>query len=369
MSRTSARDFYDVLGVQKGASKDDIKAAYRKMALQFHPDRNKSPEAEEKFKEISEAYAVLYDDEKRKQYDTYGKEGVYQRYSQEDIFRGADFGDVFRDTGFGYAGGFEEILGAFFGMGSGRGGGRTRRGGDLTLHLQISLEEAVNDATKEIEIPRTELCSVCRGSGAAPGTAPKKCTQCGGTGQLQRVQNTGFARFIRVEECGKCRGTGSIVELPCKECRGNGRVRRQRKIRIQVPAGVDDGHTLRLRGEGEAGEAGSPPGDLYVVVNIPEHPVFKRRDSDLFVEAHVNAVEAMLGTQLRVPTLYGDVMLEVPSGTQPGTSFKVKGKGLPRLNSFGKGDEYAVVRIDVPKNLNGRQKDLLKQLLREGRVQ
>ena len=369
MSSTSTRDFYDVLGVQKDASKDDIKAAYRRLALQYHPDRNKSPDAEDKFKEISEAFAVLSDDEKRKQYDTYGKEGVYQKYAQDDIYRGADFQDVFRDMGFGYGGGFEDILGAFFGAGAGRGGGRPRRGGDLTLHMQISLEDAINDVTKEIEIPRTELCGICRGSGASPGTTPRKCPQCGGTGQLQRMQNAGFARFIRVETCGKCRGTGNIVDSPCKECKGSGHIRRQRKIRIQIPAGVDDGHTLRLRGEGEAGEAGSPPGDLYVLVNIPEHPVFKRRDSDVYVEARVNAVDAMLGTELRVPTLYGDTMLDIPSGTQPGTQFKIKGKGLPRLNSFGKGDEYAVVRVDVPKSLNGRQKDLLKQLQREGKIQ
>jgi molecular chaperone DnaJ len=368
VSSTSARDFYDVLGVKNDASKDDIKAAYRRMALQFHPDRNKSPEAEEKFKEISEAYAVLSDDEKRKQYDAYGKEGVYQKYGEENIYRGADFQDIFRDMGFGYGGGFEDILGTFFGVGAGRGG-RARRGGDLTLHLQLNLEEAVSDVTKEIEIPRTELCGVCRGSGASPGTTPRRCPQCGGTGQIQKMQNAGFARFIRVETCGKCRGTGNFVDSPCKECKGTGHVRRLRKIRIQVPAGVDDGHTLRLRGEGEAGEAGTPPGDLYVLVNIPEHPVFKRRESDLFVEARVNAVDAMLGTELRVPTLYGDTILEIPSGTQPGTQFKIKGKGLPRLNSFGKGDEYAVVRVDIPRSLNGRQKDLLKQLQREGKVQ
>ncbi len=368
MSSTSARDFYDVLGVKRDASKDDIKAAYRRMALQFHPDRNKSAGAEEKFKEISEAYAVLSDDEKRKQYDTYGREAVYQKYGEENIYRGADFQDIFRDMGFGYGGGFEDILGAFFGAGAGRGGG-ARRGSDLQYRLQLSLEEAVSDVTKEIEIPRTELCGICRGSGASPGTTPRRCPQCGGTGQIQKMQNAGFARFIRVETCGKCRGTGNGVDSPCKECRGTGHVRRLRKIRIQVPAGVDDGHTLRLRGEGEAGVAGTPPGDLYVVVSIPEHPVFKRRDSDLFVEAHVNAVDAMLGTELRVPTLYGDTILEIPSGTQPGTQFKIKGKGLPRLNSFGKGDEYAVVRIDIPKSLNGRQKDLLKQLQREGKLQ
>jgi molecular chaperone DnaJ len=268
--------------------------------------------------------------------------------------------------GFGYGGGFDDILSAFFGA-AGRGS-RPRRGGDLTLHLQLGLEEVVDDVTKEIEIPRTEVCGICRGSGASPGTTPRRCPQCGGTGQLQKMQNAGFARFIRVETCGKCRGTGNIVDSPCKECKGQGRVRRVRKIRIQVPAGVDDGHTLRLRGEGEAGEAGTPPGDLYVVVNIPEHATFKRRDSDIFVEAHVNAVDAMLGTQIRVPTLYGETLLDIPGGTQPGSQFKIKGKGLARLNSFGKGDEYAIVRVDVPKSLNGRQKDLLRQVLRDGNL-
>ena len=339
------------------------------MALQFHPDRNKSPEAEEKFKEVSEAYAVLSDDEKRKQYDTYGKEGVYQRYGgQEDSLQGRQLPGRLPGHGVRLRRRLRGHPRRVLRRGREATGAGLDGAGDLTLHLQMGLEDAVHDVTKEIEIPRTELCSLCRGSGAAPGTTPKKCTQCGGTGQVQRIQNTGFARFIRVETCGKCRGRGTIIDNPCKECKGNGRVRRQRKIRIQVPAGVDDGHTLRLRGEGEAGEAGTPPGDLYVVMNIPEHPVFKRRDSDLYVEAHVNAVEAMLGTELRVPTLYGDAMLDIPSGTQPATPFKIKGKGLPRLNSFGKGDEYAVVRVDVPKSLSGRQKDLLKQMQKEGRL-
>jgi len=365
VSGASTRDYYDVLGIPKTAGKDDIKAAYRKLALQYHPDRNKSPEAEEKFKEMSEAYAVLSDDEKRKQYDTYGKEAVYERYGQEDIFRGADFSDIFGNAGgFGFGGGFEDLLGALLGGAGGRR--RANRGDDLTLHMQLSLEEVVNEVTKEIEIPRTEVCSVCGGNGAAPGTTPRRCDQCGGTGQVQRTLNAGL-RFVRVEPCGKCRGTGAIVDSPCKQCRGSGRVRRQRKIRIQVPAGVDDGHTLRLRGEGEAGEGGTPPGDLYVVVNIPEHPIFKRRESDVYVGARVNAVEAMLGTQIKAPTLYGDIMLDIPSGTQPGATFKVKGKGVPRLNSFGKGDEYVVVNVDVPKGLSGKQKDLLRQVLKEGR--
>lgn len=366
MSSASTRDFYDVLGVPKTAKKDDIKAAYRKMAMQYHPDRNKSAEAEEKFKELSEAYAVLSDDEKRRQYDTYGREGIDQRYSQEDIFRGADFQDIFRGSGFGFGGGFEDILSAFFGQATGRRAG-PRRGNDLTMHLQMRLEDAVNDVTKDVEIPRLEACRTCGGNGAAPGTTPKRCPQCGGAGQVQKLQNAGFARFIRVETCNKCRGTGALIDVPCKECRGSGKVRRQRKLSIRIPAGVDDGHTLRLRGEGEVGDAGTPPGDLYVVVNIPEHPIFKRSESDIFVQARVNAVDAMLGTQVRVPTLYGDIMLDVPAGTQSGERFKVKGKGLPRLG-FGKGDEFVVVTVEVPRSLSGKQKELLRQIQREGKI-
>ena len=364
MSSTSTRDFYDVLGIQKNASKDDIKAAYRKLALQFHPDRNKSPEAEEKFKEISEAYAVLSDDDKRKQYDAYGKEGVYQKYSQEDIFRGADFSDVFRGTGFG---GFDDIFGQLFG-----GGGARRapqKGNDLQVRIQMRLEDVVKDASRELEIPRTELCPVCAGSGAAPGTSPRTCPQCQGAGQVQRVQNAGFARFIRVEACSRCGGRGTLIDDPCKECRGRGTVHRTRKIRVDIPAGVDDGHVLRLRGEGEAGQQGTPPGDLYVVINIPEHPIYRRRDSDLYVDTRINAIEAMLGTQVRVPTLYGDAKLDIPAGTQPGATFKIKGKGLPRVNSFGKGDEFVVTGVYVPKSLSGRQKEVLRELLQEGKIQ
>lgn len=360
MSSASGGDFYETLGVQKGASKDEIKGAYRKLALQYHPDRNKDPAAEERFKSISEAYAVLSDDEKRKQYDTYGKEGVYQRYgSEEDIFRGTDFSDVFRGTG------FDDIFSQFF------GGGRSgpRRGNDISLRMTLRLEDVVNDSSREVEIPRAEACPVCGGSGATPGTTSRTCPQCGGAGQVQKVSSAGFARFIRVETCGRCGGKGRVTDSPCKECKGRGIVRRNRKIRIQIPAGVEDGHTFRLRGEGEAGELGTPPGDLYVVVEIPEHPVFKRRESDIYVETQVNAVQAMLGTQVRVPTLYGDVSVDIPAGTQPGASFKVKGKGLPRPSRFGKGDEYVIANVYVPKSLNGKQKDLLRALQNEGKVQ
>ena len=364
MSSPSSQDFYKALGVPKEASKDEIKSAYRKLALQYHPDRNKDPTAEERFKQISEAYAILSDDDKRKQYDTYGKEGVYQRYgSEEDIFRGTDFSDVFRGTGFG---GFDDIFAQMFGGGARRA---PQRGNDLSIRIPLRLEDVVNDTSREVEIPRSESCPVCGGSGATPGTKARTCPQCGGAGQVQKVQSAGFARFIRVETCNRCGGQGSVIDDPCRECKGRGLVRHTRKIMIKIPAGVEDGHTFRMRGEGEAAGHGLPPGDLYVVAEIPEHPVFKRDGADVYVGTQVNAVEAMLGTEVRVPTLYGDVKLQIPAGTQPGQSFKVKGKGLPRLSHFGKGDEYVKANIYVPKSLNGRQKDALKNILKDGNLQ
>ena len=351
----AAKDYYEVLGVQKGATKEQIKDAYRKLALQFHPDRNKAPEAEARFKEISEAYAVLSDDEKRRQYDAYGREGVYQRYSQEDLFRGVDFGEFFRGMG-GF--GFDDIFSQFFG-----GGGRQpTKGEDLTYHLQVNLEDLVEGTNKEIEIPRSEVCSTCNGSGAKPGTAPQRCGTCGGTGQVQKVQSAGFARLVRVTACNRCHGRGYLIDTPCKECRGRGTVEKTRKIRIMVPAGAEDGLTLRLRGEGNAGEAGVPPGDLYVVVNVAPHRLFARQEADIYLETRIGAVQAMLGTELTVPTLYGNVKLEIPHGTQPGHVFPIKGKGLPKYGSYGKGDQYVKVNVEIPRNISGQQKELLKQL-------
>ena len=356
----AGKDYYEVLGVPRSSTKDQIKDAYRKLALQFHPDRNKSPEAEARFKEISEAYAVLSDDEKRRQYDAYGREGVYQRYSQEDIFRGVDFGEFFR--GGGGFGGFDDIFSQFFG---GRPV-RENRGEDLTYHLQVRLEDVVADSNSELEIPRDEVCPACDGSGAKPGTTPHPCSTCRGTGQVQKVQSTGFARLVRISACDKCRGKGYLVDSPCSECRGSGTIEKKRRIQIMIPAGVEDGHTLRLRGEGNAGQNGVPPGDLYVVVNVVPHRLFTRQESDIYLEARVGAVDAMLGTEITVPTLYGDVKLGVPHGTQPGTVFKVKGKGLPRYGAWGKGDEYVKVDVEVPKNLSGSQKELLKRFRESG---
>lgn len=349
----AAKDYYEVLGVQKGATKDQIKDAYRKLALQFHPDRNKSPEAEERFKEISEAYAVLSDDEKRRQYDSFGREGVYQRYSQEDIFRGADFGEFFRGMGFG----FDDLFSQFFGG----GGGRPGRGEDLTYHLQLNLEDLVADSTREIEIPRSEMCSTCGGSGARPGTSPRTCSTCGGTGQVQKVQSAGFARLVRVTACDRCRGRGYTIDSPCGECRGRGVLERRRKISLVVPGGLDDGHTLRLRGEGNAGENGTPPGDLYIVVNVRPHRTFMRENSDIYFTTKINAIQAMLGTEVKVPTLYGDAVLQVPAGTQPGERFTIKDKGLPKIGGRGKGNQYVMVNVEVPRHLSGSQKELLKK--------
>jgi len=351
------KDYYEVLGVPRNATKNQIKDAYRNLALQFHPDRNKSPEAEARFKEISEAYAVLSDDDKRRAYDAGGREGVYQKYSQEDLFRGADFGDIFRGMG-GF--GFDDIFAQFFGGGG--GARQPSRGEDLTYHLQLRLENIAEDSNREIDIPRGEVCPTCSGSGAKQGTTPRSCSVCGGTGQVRKVQSAGFARLVRITECGTCGGRGYIIDDPCPDCRGRGTVERTRRIQIMIPAGVEDGHTLRLRGEGNAGESGVPPGDLYVVVNIAPHPVFARQDGDVYMETKVGVVQAMLGAEVVVPTLYGDVKLRVPSGTQPGTVFKIRGKGLPRFGKWGKGDEYVKVSVEIPRNLSGKQKDFLKHL-------
>ena len=350
----AAKDYYEVLGVQKGATKEQIKDSYRKLALQFHPDRNKAPEAEERFKEISEAYAVLSDEEKRKQYDSFGREGVYQRYSQEDIFRGANFGEFFRGMGFG----FDDIFSQFFGG----GGGRSARGEDLTYHIQLNLEDLVADSNKEIEVPRTEMCTKCSGSGAKPGTSPKTCGTCGGTGQVQKVQSAGFARLVRVMACDRCRGRGYTIDSPCSECRGRGVMERKRKISLVIPGGLDDGHTLRLRGEGDAGDNGAPPGDLYIMVNVRPHKTFVRENSDIFFTTKIDAIQAMLGTEVKVPTLYGDAVLQVPAGTQPGERFTIKDRGLMKVGGRGKGNQYVLVNVEVPRHLSGAQKELLKKL-------
>jgi molecular chaperone DnaJ len=362
MSSTSEkRDYYEVLGVPKDATKDQIKASYRKLAMQYHPDRNKSPGAEEKFKEISEAYAVLSDDAKRAQYDRFGHEGIQGRYTSEDIFRSTNFDEILRDLGFGGFGFSGNIFDMFFGnmTGSGRG---VRRGSDLRYDLDLSLEQAALGLTTEIDVPRTERCQTCKGSGARPGSTPRVCTECGGRGQVQRVSSSGFAQFVRVETCRLCRGRGQILDNPCRDCKGRGVIQKTRKITVKVPAGIENESSLRLRGEGDAGDTGAPSGDLYVVCRILPHQSFTRRDKDLYCEASVGIVDAILGTTISVPTIDGKpVQVTVPPGTQPETVLKLKGKGMPSLGSSGRGNQLVRIRIETPSKLTDQQKDLLKR--------
>ncbi len=362
----SKRDYYDVLGVSRTASKDEIKGAYRKLALQYHPDRNKSSGAEEKFKEISEAYAVLSDAEKRQQYDTYGHAGIGERYTNEDLFRDVDFNDIFRDLGFGFGGGFGGIFDTLFGPGARGQGGRGRsRGSDLQYNLEITLEQAAKGLSTEVNVPREEICDVCQGSGAAPGSSVKTCNQCGGTGQVQHVQASGFSRLIRIETCNVCRGQGKIIERPCPECHGARIVRKRRKITVKIPPGVDTGSSLRLRGEGEASRSGGSTGDLYVVLNVKPHPIFERRGNDILCDIEVGYPQLALGTEVEVPTLESKAMLKVPPGTQAGTILRLRGKGLPSLEDGRPGDELVRITVGVPKKLTPRQRALLDELARE----
>ena len=355
------RDYYEILGVEKKASADEVKSAYRKLAMQFHPDKNKSPDAEEKFKEISEAYAVLSDQGKRQQYDQFGHAGIDQRYSQEDIFRGADFEDLFKDIGMGGRGrGGGSIFDIFFGGGGGRREGPSR-GSDLLYELAINLEDAANGKAVELEVPRTEACDVCHGSGAKPGTSPKTCSTCRGSGQVNRTQNTPFGRFMTTSSCTTCRGTGTIIDSPCIACHGGGTVQRRRKIEVKIPPGVDTGSRLRVSSEGEAGAKGGPPGDLYVEVNVRPHNIFTRDENDLIMEATISFTQAALGDEIIVPTLDGRAEMKIPSGTQNSQVFRLKGKGIPGLHMSGKGDQLVKIKVAVPTKLTDRQKELLRE--------
>lgn len=368
MSTNNKRDYYEILGLDKSASKEDIKNSYRKLALQYHPDRNKSPEAEGRFKEISEAYAVLSDDEKRKRYDTYGHVGP------DEAFRGSEsnFDEIFRDMG---VGGFRDIFDQLFGgrrggfgedlFGFGMGG--QRKGRDLVLDMQMSLEDVLKGRKQEVEVPRLERCSNCGGSGAASGSKPRKCTVCDGQGQTRRVYSQNrFSTFVTLEPCRTCRGQGQIIDRPCENCNGTGRARKMRKLKIEIPAGVEDGMALQMRGEGEVSEAGIP-GDLVVRIHVMQHPSFERiEDGHLLYNADVKYTDLALGGELRVPTLEGgNEKIKLQAGTQPNSIIKLKGKGLPRYGSYGRGDQLVRIGVKVPTKLNDRQKALLKELDRE----
>ncbi len=353
------RDYYEVLGVQKGSSKDQIKDSYRKLALQYHPDRNKDPGAEEKFKEISEAYAVLSDDQKRAQYDQLGHAGFDQRYTQEDIYRGTDFDSIFRDMGFG------DLFRTIFGGGGFGGYEERNRGQDIGVDLEVTLEEAAKGVEREIEIPRTEHCDVCGGSGAAPGTQAKICPRCNGAGKIQNMRKAGFAMYVQVTACPTCKGRGKLIDTPCSNCHGSGLVRKRRKITVKVPPGVDEGLQLRLRGEGETAPNDGEPGDLYVIVHVKQNSQFMREGDDLWHIVLISYPQAVLGAEISVPTLDGPTTIKVRPGTQVGETITLRGKGMPRFRGYGKGDLFVRIGIAVPEKLTASQKALVEQLAKE----
>ena len=357
------RDYYEVLGVEKDASAQDIKKAYRKLALKYHPDRNKSPDAEEKFKEISEAYAVLSDEEKRQQYNQFGHEGINGRYSWEDIYRNTDFASIFRDLGFG-GGGIGSIFDMFFG-GRGRRGRGPQRGADLRSDIVISLEEAAFGTEKEIEVQGFDICSACKGSGIKPDAHIQKCSNCQGSGEVRYTKNFGGMYFTQVQPCRDCNGRGIPAESLCQTCKGTGATQSLHKINLKIPAGIEDGYSLRLQGEGKPGEKGAPKGDLYVVVHVKSHEIFERRGDNILYETKISFPQAALGTKIEVPTLDGEAILKIPSGTQSGTIFRLRRKGIPHLHGWGKGDQFVNVVIETPKKLTRKQKKLLKQLEKE----
>ena len=347
----SKRDYYEILGVPRDATDQTIKSAYRKLALKFHPDRNPGDQkAEEAFKEAAEAYAVISDPEKRAAYDRYGHAGVGAGAGGFDPNAFAGFEDIFGN------------LGDLFGFGDMFGGRRRRggpqRGADLRYDLEISFEESFTGTENTLQIPREETCETCTGTGAAAGTAPETCNQCRGSGQ-QRFQQ-GFLTVAR--PCSACRGTGKIIAKPCQACRGAGRIARERKITAKIPAGIATGQRLRLYGEGEHGSAGGPPGDLYVVVHVQDHKFFQRDGDDLYCELPIGFPTLALGGDVRVPTMVGDEELRIPSGTQAGARFKLRGKGMPNVSGRGHGDLFAIVRVSVPKKLTKDQKHLLEEL-------
>jgi len=350
----SKRDYYEVLGVERTASESELKSAYRKLAMKYHPDRNPGDHAaEEKFKEAAEAYAVLCDSDKRSMYDRFGHAGVSSA---------AGAGAGFDPNVFAEFGDFADILGNMFGFGDIFGGGRRRggpqRGADLRYDLEISFEESAKGTETSIQIPRHETCETCHGSGAAAGSSPTTCPMCRGAGQVRRQQ--GF--FTIAQTCPQCRGNGKIISKPCATCSGNGRVARERKITVKIPPGIATGQQLRLQGEGEAGAAGGPAGHLYVVIHVQEHEHFRRDGNNLFCEVGVNFTTLALGGEIQVPTLGDPETVKVPEGTQTGTTLRLKGKGMPDVNGRGHGDLFATIQVRTPKKLNKEQRKLLEQL-------
>lgn len=355
------RDYYEVLGLQKGATEDEIKKAFRKLALKYHPDKNQGDkEAEEKFKEINEAYSILSDPDKKNKYDRFGHAGVDPN---------AGFGGGgFNGGGFG---GFEDIFdmfGGMFGGGGGFGGGSSRRrngpmkGRDLQKSISITFEEAAFGTKKEISVNKYVKCNTCNGEGTAPGTQKKTCPKCSGTGQVHTVQRTPFGQFQSTGPCPDCGGKGTIIDTPCPDCSGTGKVRKTIKIKVDIPAGVDNDSVIPIRGQGEPGENGGPNGDFYVVISVKPHKLFKRNKDDLHIEIPICFAQAALGDDITVPTIDGKVSYKVPSGTQPGTVFRLKGKGMRNVRTGKMGDMYVKVTLEVPTKLNSKQKKAVEEM-------
>ncbi|MFO1532116.1 MAG: molecular chaperone DnaJ [Thermoplasmatota archaeon] len=349
------RDYYEVLGVPRDAGADAVKKAYRKLAIQLHPDRNKAPDAEEKFKELSEAYAVLSDPEKKSRYDQLGHAGIDQQYSADDLFRNVDFEDIFRGMG------FESLFGSMFGFG-GRGGGGPARGRDLQVEHSITLADAFAGAEAALEYHRLEACAHCKGSGAEPGTKVEACPTCKGTGQLQRIVRTAFGTLSQVSACPECRGEGRRIQTACKQCRGSGHERHRRSVTVTIPAGIESGQSLRVAGQGEVGGRGAPYGDLYVLVHVKADPRFERDGADLHMELPLTIPEAVLGTEADVETLDGAVTVTVPAGSETNRVLRLRGKGMPYLRGSGRGDLHVRLRVLVPGKVSDKARKLLEEL-------
>ena len=353
------RDYYEVLGVDKSASEDEIKRAYKKMARKYHPDLNPdNKEAEEKFKEVNEAYEVLSDSDKKARYDQFGFAGVDPNYGA-----GAG-GGAYGAGGFDF-GDLGDIFGSFFGGGFGsaqrRNPNAPPRGESIRLSVTISFEEAAFGCEKEVSVDRYETCAVCHGSGCADGTSPEVCPDCHGSGQVQVRRQTPMGVFATTSPCGRCGGKGRIIKTPCTACRGSGLERKRRTIQAKIPAGIDNGQTISIRGQGHAGKNGGPSGDLLITITVRPHELFRREGTSVLCEAPITFAQAVLGAELEIPTIDGKVKYDLPEGTQSGTTFRLKGKGIPELNGRGRGDQYVTVYIETPRNLNREQKEALKK--------
>jgi molecular chaperone DnaJ len=351
MPSATKRDYYEVLGVARSASDDDLKKAYRRLAIQLHPDRNPgNKQAEERFKEVNEAYQVLSDPERRSQYDRFGH-SAFQGPQGQGPFGGFDFSQGFEEV-------FSDIFGDFFGTGRGRARSRSRRGDDLRYDLEVEFEEAARGTEKVVRFQRLTLCESCNGTRARGGsTGARQCPNCRGTGQVRTQQ--GF--FSISTTCSQCRGEGTIISDPCPKCQGQGRLRKQESLSVRIPPGVDNGSRLKLRGEGEAGYGGGTPGDLYVIIHVKEHSLFVRQENHIVIEVPISFPQAALGCEIEVPTLEGKVNLKVPSGTQSGKVLRLKGKGIIDLHGYGRGDQLIRVVVETPRSLTTRQRELLEE--------